>query len=67
MADGDLKDLPRRTASDKVLRHKALNIAYNPIYNGYQRGLTSMIYNFFKKFSGSGVKQDVQLQGSPGI
>ena len=30
MAYGDYKDLPRRTASDKVLRDKTLNIAKNP-------------------------------------
>ena len=29
MAYGDLKDLARRTASDKVLRDKAFNIAKN--------------------------------------
>ena len=30
MAYGDFKDLKRRTASDKVLRNKAFNIAKNP-------------------------------------
>ena len=54
MAYGNFKDLARRTASDKVLRDKAFNIAKNPKYNGYQIGLASMIYNFFdKKSSGS--------------
>ena len=33
------KDLVRRTASDKVLRDKAFNIAEYPKYDGYQRGL----------------------------
>ena len=43
-------------ASDKVLRDKAFNIAKNPKYDGYQRGLASMVYNFFdKKSAGSGV------------
>ena len=56
MAYGDLKDLGRRTASDKVLRDKAFNIAKNLKYDGYQRGLSSMIYKFFdKKSKGSGV------------
>ena len=41
------KDLPRRTASDKRLRDKALNIAKNPKYFGYQRGFVSMVYIFF--------------------
>ena len=47
MADRDIKDLSRRTASDKVLRNKAFNIAKNPKYDGYQRGLASMVYKFF--------------------
>ena len=49
MAYGDFKDLTRRTASDKVLRDKALNIAKNPKYDGCQRGLASMVYKFFDK------------------
>ena len=56
MAYGDFKDLVRRTAFDKVLRDKAFNIAKNPKYDGYQRGLASMVYKFFdKKSKGSGV------------
>ena len=56
MSYEDFKDLTRRTASDKILRDKAFNIARNPKYNGYQRGIASMVYNFFvKKFGGSGV------------
>ena len=51
MAYGDFKDLARRTASDKVLRDKAFNIAKNPKYDGYQRGLASMVYKFFDKKS----------------
>ena len=55
MAHGDFKDLLRRTASHKILRDKAFNIAKNPKYDGYQRGLASMVYKFFdKKSSGSG-------------
>ena len=41
-------------ASDKVLRDKAFNIAKNPKYNGYQRGLASIVYKFFDKKSSSG-------------
>ena len=53
MAYGDFKDIARRTASDKILRDKAFNIAKNPKYDGYQRGLASMVYKFFdKKISG---------------
>ena len=36
MANGDFKDLARRTASDKVLRIKTFNIAKSPEYDGYQ-------------------------------
>ena len=53
IAYGDLKDLPRRTAADKVLRDKACNIATYPKYDGYQRGLASMAYKFFDKKSPS--------------
>ena len=57
---GDFRDLARRTASDKVLRDKAFNIARNPKYDGYQRGLTSMVYKFFdKKSTCSGVNTNV--------
>ena len=47
MAYGDFKDLARRTASDKVLRNKAFNIVKYLKYDGYQRGLASMVYKFF--------------------
>ena len=43
MAYGDFKDLARTTASYKILRDKAFSIAKNPKYDGYQRGLTSMV------------------------
>ena len=39
MVYGKSKDLARRTQSDNVLRDKALEIASNPKYDGYQRGL----------------------------
>ena len=44
MAYGDFKDLNRKTAAGKVLCDKAFNIDKNPKYNGYQRGLASMVY-----------------------
>ena len=54
MAYGDFKDLKRITAA--VVRDKAFNIAKNPKYDGYQRGLASTVYKFFdKKTKGSGV------------
>ena len=56
MAYGDFKDISRRTASDKVLGDKAFNIAKNLTFDGYQRGLASVVYRFFHKNStGSGV------------
>ena len=67
MAYGEFKDLARRTASDKILRYKAFNIAKNPKYDRYQRGLASMVYKFFdKKSTGGGIanneiKQNLQL------
>ena len=72
MAYGDFKDLKRRTASDKVFRDKAFNIAKNSKYDGCQKGLASMVYNFFfffffdKKSAKGGsvnneIKQNAQL------
>ena len=49
MAYGDFKDLNRRTIADKVLRDKAFNIAKNTKYDGYQRGLASIVYKLFDK------------------
>ena len=55
MAYGDFKDLAKRTAADKVLRNKAFKIARDQKYDGYQRGLTSMVFELFdKKSKGSG-------------
>ena len=54
IAYGKSKDLEKRTQSDKVLRDKAFKIASNLEYDGYQRGLASMVYKFFNKKSGGG-------------
>ena len=62
MAYGDFKDLKGRTACDKILGDKAFNIAKNPKYDGYQRGLASMVYKFFgKKSAGSGVNISLEF------
>ena len=65
MAYGDFKDLTKRTAADKLLRDKAFKIASDQKYDGYQRGLASMVYKFFdKKSQGSGLasnKENIQL------
>ena len=61
MAYGDFKDLARRTAADKVLKDKAFNIATDPKYDRYKKGLASMVYNLFdKKTAGSGIKSTPQ-------
>ena len=44
MAYGDFKDLTKRITFDKILRDKAFNIAKNPKYNGYEKGLALIIY-----------------------
>ena len=61
MTYGDFKDLSRKTVSDKVLRDEAFNIAKSPKYDEHQRGLASMVYNFFdKKTKASGVNIEVK-------
>ena len=60
MAYGNFKDLPRRAASDKVLRDKTFDIAKNPKYDRYQRGLAAKVYKFFdSKFSSDNTLGDV--------
>ena len=56
MAYNKYNDLERRTKSDKVLKDKAFEIASNPKYNGYERGLASMAYKFFDKKSKGGLE-----------
>ena len=61
MAYRDFKNLAKRTASDKVLRDKAFNIAKNPKYDGYQRGLASMFPSFLiKKTQGSDANNEIR-------
>ena len=56
-AYSDSKDLTKRTVADKILRNREVNIAKDKKYDGYQRGLASMVYKFFdKKTIGSGAK-----------
>ena len=51
MAYGKYKDLEKITQSGKALKDKAFEIANNPKYDGYQRGLASIVYKFFDKKS----------------
>ena len=69
MAYAISKDLVKRAQSDKVLRYKAFTIASDPKYDGYQRGLASMVYKFFdkksalpNKFIGSGIANEPNYQ-----
>ena len=56
-AYSDSKDLTKRTIADKNFKNRAFDIAKDPKYDGYQRGLTFMVYKFFdSKVSGSGAK-----------
>ena len=54
MAYGELKDLTRITASDKIM----CNIAKNPKHNGYQKCLASMVYKDLKKNSCGAVRNE---------
>ena len=64
------EDLPRRTAADKVFRDKAVNVAKNLKFVGYQRGLASVVYKFFDKNTfgthankfGGAVKREILLK-----
>ena len=59
-----VKILQKKTVADKIFKNKAFDIAKDPKYDGYQRGLASMVYKFFnsevsspdKKSKGSGAK-----------
>ena len=56
-AYSDSKDLTKRTIVDKNLKNRAFDIPKDPKYDGYQRGLASMVYKFFESnVSGSGAK-----------
>ena len=44
------------------MHDKEFNDAKNRKYNGYQRGIASMVYNFFdKKVSGKGIENEDTL------
>ena len=59
MAHGKSKNLVKITQSDKILKDKGFKNASDPKYDGYQRELASVVYEFFdqkcdslNKFSG---------------
>ena len=41
--------MAKRNVSDKVSKDRAYQIVLNPQYDGYERGLSNMVYNFFDK------------------
>ena len=44
--------LAKRSVSDKALYDKAFKIANNPKYDGYQRGVASVVCKLFDKKAG---------------
>ena len=65
MAYDKSKDLVKRTQSGKVLKYKTFEIASNPKYDGYHRGLASMVYKYFdKKSKGSDIINEPNYQQS---
>ena len=63
MVYGNFKNLPIRTASDKLLCPKPFNIAKNPKYDGYKRGLPSMVYKVLDKKSTSLADKSASVNG----
>ena len=58
-AYSDSKDFAKRTISGKTFKDRAYEITINPIYNGYQRGLASIVYKMFDKKARYGAKASV--------
>ena len=59
------KNIENRSIADDKLKDSVYDIASNPEYDGYQRGLSSMVYKFYnskvaprnKTISGKGTKE----------
>ena len=57
----EIQNISTKTQSGKVFEDKAFEIASNPSYDGYQKGLASMLYKFFgKKTSGRAIKNEIK-------
>ena len=63
-AYSDSKNLIKRNIADKILRDKAFNIPKDTKYDGYQRGLASMVYKFFDKKSASLADKSTEGSGA---
>ena len=61
-AYSDSKDLAKRTISDKILKHRAFEIARNCGYDGYQEALACMVFKFFDKKRGLGISVNEQVK-----
>ena len=62
-AYSDSKDFTKTTVADKILRNKAFNIAKDSKYDGYQKGLASMVYKFLDKKSASVMDKSTKGSG----
>ena len=62
-AYSDRKFPTKSTVADKILKNKAFDIAKDPKYDGYQRGLASMVYKFFDSKVSSPDKESVGSGG----
>ena len=58
MADGDFKDVTRRTTSDKILRDKGFNIAKIQNMMDIKEVLLQCFIDFLIKTSGSSIKNE---------
>ena len=61
---GNVKDLFKITASNKVLHDKAFNIAKNAKFEGCQRGLASLVHNFFDRKSKGGTMNNKTISSN---
>ena len=66
-AYSDSKDITKRTVADKILKNKAFDIAKDPKYDRYQRGLASMVYKFFDKKSASLMDKSTKGSGATAL
>ena len=61
-ANFDNKELAKRTVSDKDLKDRACEIAINPKYNGYKRGLPSIVSKFVRRKQSAAKVNEVPAQ-----
>ena len=61
-AYSDSKDLAKRNILDNILKDKAHWISINPKYDGYHRGLVSMVYKCFGEKGRSGEQRQAKQE-----